>query len=343
MTASSWDVSPERLAENVRVRAGDTTSPIRAFWLPVTANRDAFAEAVRNFVKDEAVCVFVLREAAFDNPNAILNDLMAMLERNRDVSLETLTRCQSERLAVVLISRSRLSVPQASSPVALPHWVPGGTRTVSVIIEDLSWTSDAPLNCPEARLDELCERLFELEDAVLSRLEDVYDHDKSSADAFYTAVKRDDDGDRKYGQLLTEFRTSRRAVSNPRAYRPSRREGTSLVSRLWVLGHAHNPEDMKPGKALARALALPDGQRVTAESLASVVRRPSSPVTDPSVAFTRDLLAALAATCQVVTAAAHSDAYERYPVSLLSSYSYDLLRALTRCQQALDQLAQLQP
>jgi hypothetical protein len=45
--------------------------------------------------------------------------------------------------------------------------------------------------------------------------------------------------------------------------------------------------------------------------------------------FVRNLLLTLTASAQLITAAAHADAYRAYPVPLLRAASFDLRRAVT--------------
>lgn len=338
--AGSDDVRPGRLAENVRERMSRASSPVNAYWMAVVTDRAAYAEALNQLVEDLPICVFVVRDVSFENPNAILADLIRILESNRVKCEKVLEQTGSNRIGVVLLSRVPLAVPQASSPVALPTWFPEvGGRTVSVVIEDMSWTTDAALNCEEANTGDICERLFDLEVSLLSRLQAAYVSDKQCADAFWSLIRREED--LSYGELLERFRESRNQVSNPSAFRPSLRNGASLIARLWAVGHQRNPEDHMPGKALARALALSDDAASDHESFASLIRRPSTYVPLASTRFARNALATIASACQLVTASAHADSYGRYPVALLVSYSFDLRRCLREIQQVLDQQPEL--
>lgn len=336
MLAGSDDVRPERLAENVRDRMSRVSSPVSAYWMSVVTDRTSYAESLSRLVEDLPVCVFIVRDVSFENPNAILADLIRILENNRSKCEEALSRTGMTRLGIVLLSRVPLVVPQASSPVRLPTWFPGvGGNTISVVIEDMSWTADAALNCEEANTGDICERLFDLEDSLLSRLRAAYALDKQSVAAFSSLIRRE--GDPSYSDLLVRFRESRSHVAIPSAFRPSLRNGNSLIARLWALGHQRNPEDHAPGKALARALALNEDAAGGRESFASLIRRPSTNVVLASTRFARNALGTIASACQLVTASAHADGYGRYPVTLIVSYSFDLRRSLREIQQILDQ------
>ena len=64
------------------------------------------------------------------------------------------------------------------------------------------------------------------------------------------------------------------------------------------------------------------------ESILAVLARPTNPISEPSVRCAFDMIVTVGAACQLSTAAAHADAYARYPVWLLGSLSRDLARAL---------------
>lgn len=314
-----------RLAEVVRSRLHTNSTPLAAFWVPIPTDRDAYAEELRRELSGLPIAVLVVRAAGFDNPNSVLLDLMRVVEDGKPNVEHAVSLAPDGPWALVLLARARLSLSQASSPVALPDWFANrGGHSVSAIIEDLSLSADATLNCPELCIPLLCEGLFSLEASLLRRLLEVASSAPGDGQHLFELVKRE--GDTTYPALLTRFRASRDAVSSPEAFRPSLRAGDSLVARLWEIGHQRNPEEGAPSKALARALALDDAQVVLPrESLSTILRRPSSGETaNAAVRFTRNALTTLASSCQLITAAAHADVYGRFPVMLLEAFSYDL-------------------
>lgn len=324
-------IGVSRLAEVIQSRMGEATSILSAFWLPMQGDRDLYAKDLRHELAGQAVAVLVVRELGFENPNAVLFDLMRIVERERSNVETALTVSQDGPWAVVLLARAQLSVSQASSPATLPGWFPSkGGESVSAIIEDLSLSADAPLNCLELRMPLLCERLFALESALLRRLREVAANHPASGQHLFELIRRDQDRDMAYVDLLDAFLTGRKSVKAPEAFRPSLRAGESLVARLWELGHQRNPEEQGPSKALARALAL-DGTIAVLprDSFSSVLRRPSTQPANDAVGFARNSLGTLSSCCQLVTAAAHADSYGRYPIGLLVAYSYDLRRAMS--------------
>jgi hypothetical protein len=330
MAPLGLEPSASRLAEVIRSRLGEATSALSAFWLPMQGDRDRYADDLRRELADQPAGVLVVRELGFENPNAVLFDLMRVVDRGRSLVESAFIIAPNGPWAIVLLARAPLSVSQASSPAMLPDWFPSkGGESVTAVVEDLSLSADAPLNCPEIRLPLLCERLFALESALLHRLRDVAVANPSAGQHLSDLVRRDGDSD-DYVDLLEAFLTGHKSVTAPEAFRPSLRAGGSLVARLWELGHQRNPEEAKPSKALAQALAL-DGTIAVLprDSFSSVLRRPSSPPANDAAAFARNLFGTLSSCCQLVTAVAHADSYGRYPVGLLASYSYDLRRAMS--------------
>ena len=60
----------------------------------------------------------------------------------------------------------------------------------------------------------------------------------------------------------------------------------------------------------------------------AVLGRPTNPTRDAGTRWAFDIIVTVRAACQLVTAAAHADAYSRYPVRLVGSLSRELQRSL---------------
>jgi hypothetical protein len=324
-------VGPFELAEVVRRRLNESAHELNAYWFTVTAaNRQEYASLLRDALREDPVAVFVVRDR-FDNPNSVLNDLVNLMEQHRHVFLEEAVAKSGweSRCAVVLLSRSELSIPQASSPVALPGWVPvkGGT-TLTVLIEDLTWVADAGVSSSATRVDELSELLFRLEGALLQRLKTVLARDHRKSNALLEALRQEDTHE-TFADILKAAADHRSTVTSAASFRPSVREARSLTARLWSLAQRHSADAGQPAKALASALDLPsDAPADWYESFSSVLRRPTSREADWSRRFARNVLTTIAVSCQLITAAAHSDEYPNYPIVLLRSVSFDLRQSL---------------
>ena len=334
-------VTPHRLADAVLRRLEKSACRVNAYWIGVSEDRNEYAATLTGELRDEPVVVVIVREARFTNPNALLADFIELVERNQDLCEERLDP-SDPKYAFVLLSRSELGMPHISSPVVLPPWFPidGGT-SVSMVIEDLTWRADAPFGAAEVKVGELCEDLLELEQTLLTRISEVraQDHDRRKTMSFLDLVRREK-GEKLEG-ILQAASQHRASITTPSAFRPSLRDARSLIARLWGVAQESQPERLTaPSKALAAALDLPEEfDRDWHESLASVLRRPSAGEGAVRLRFARNILLTVGTACQLITAAAHSDAYEHYPVSLLQSFSYDIRRSLVDAEAVVSALA----
>ncbi|MEU6876924.1 hypothetical protein [Streptomyces sp. NPDC046712] len=333
---SDEQIAPTPLATAIRSRLATSDSELSGFWFQVRGSRSDYAQELQKQLAGDAVVVLVVRGAPFENVNAVLDDFVALIQEHRAACEKHLTGDgATERRAVVLLARNTLRLPQVSSPVALPTWFPRlGGQTTSVIIEDLTWRAESPLNTAEAAIGEACQLLFDLEGDLLERLHAVCAQKRAATDSFWSLIQRDGDG--SFADFIDGVRASRHEVRNPSSYRPSVREGSSLVARIWGKTQATHPDGLgKPGKALALALALPESAVASwHRSLVSVLSRPSGPLTAEQ-AFTINVLVTVTATCQMITAAAHADAYPSYPVPLIRSMSFDLRQGLAGARRVL--------
>src|SRR5207245_6307951 len=121
--------------------------------------------------------------------------------------------------------------------------------------------------------------------------------------------------------ILRQAERFRAEVRNASGFRPSIREGRSLVGRLWnvTVTHAHERLSL-PSQALASALGISEATLPAFhESIISVLARPSTRDSDPSARFCRNLLVSVATACQLITVAEHSDSYSSYAIELLYS------------------------
>jgi hypothetical protein len=194
--------------------------------------------------------------------------------------------------------------------------------------------AEAPLSATEVRIGEIHEHLFQLEGALLRRLETVHARDHGACNQLLELLRKD--GEESFGQILTTATEYRETVSTPSAFRPGVKNGKSLLARLWGLVQKQNDDALnKPAKALATALDLPDSNLENYESVVSILRRPT--FLDKSVPHrvSRNLLVTMSASFQIITAAAHSDQYEAYPVALLRSISFDLRRSMSETEKYL--------
>lgn len=331
MTGEVETLPPDLLAEHVR-RARLEIKDFAAFWYRVVGDRQSYATELIALLGEEPVVVLQVRDVRFDNPNALLDDLVTLLERNRAACENALPRGSGDPAAVVLLARSELNLPHVSSPVQLPDWFPvaGGT-VVSTRIVDVTWIGAAPLNCSEACIPELCSALLRLEGSLIMRLAVAHRRDKATTNGLLNHIRNDDS--ESFESILETARQALNAVANPQGYRPSLRTADGFVARLWRCAQTQNPDTLgRVAKALAGALGLPEQTTWPRETMSAILRRPTNRIEDERRRFAFNLVATIAAGCQLSTAAAHSDDYPALPVALIRTTSYDIRRALAESE-----------
>ncbi len=200
-------------------------------------------------------------------------------------------------------------------------------QTVTVRIEDLTWSAKVALSDKASGLDDLRRLLHEVDNALLARLEESRRSDHRLTGGLWDLAFRSgaksgiEDELRRIGNTL-------RAIKNPTGYRPSTSKNPTIVGRLWAHANKTAPDGLsKTAKALTKALDVRNVGDDDA-SLAAVLNRPSNPIDDARMRWSFALIVTLRSACQLVTAAAHDDSYPRFPAVLLRSTSLDLRRFL---------------
>jgi hypothetical protein len=318
------------VADVVRERCGSIGAELSVLWCATTQSRTAFARDIECALGPYSAAAVVVSRVRFDDPNAVLEDLVRLIEESRSHIMERLAADGLGRLrALVLVSRRELEIPQLASPAILPEWLPevGGT-TVSVSIEDITWTACVPLADLALDVEGLASALYDVDMSCLDRLESVSRLSPRSTQALFDRIRRED------REALYDFCAAAREalsrVKNPSRYRPSVKSGTSLIARLWSVAQAESPDrrGKRIARSLATALAIADLDRFPPEPLVSVMARPATRPNSESERYVLGLINAIVAACQLTTAAAHSDDYPGYPPALLHSLSLDLQASL---------------
>ena len=275
----------------------------------------------------------VLRVPGFVDPNAVMNDLGNVLEHcESDLRVPDMR----ERLArhgfvdFVLISRREFALAATSSPLQVPEWFPvSAGREVTARIEDLTWSAGVALSAPEAHTGEIKRLLCELDGILLERVREVGARDHRLVRGLLDRIHPDSEESVSLDDFLSRAQAALDKVRNPLDYRPSARSGT-VVGRLWSLTARTHPDGLgKVAVNLAKALQIGDrGIDGHEESIMAVLGRPTNPMGDAGKRWAFDIIVTVRAACQFVTAAAHADAYARYPVRLVGSLSRELQRSL---------------
>jgi hypothetical protein len=317
-------VTASDLAAAVRRRCLASGDPVSIYWIAVSGSRTAFADEVNAHLRGFPAAAIVVRGVRFENPNCVFDDFVTLVRDEREAIERELRGSEDDgACGIVLVGRSELRLTQASSPVPLPEWFPvaGGT-TVTSRIEDVSWTTEAPLDGELARIGSLCQLLFEL-DGVLLHVLDARQNDRRSTQSLFDRIRREDES---VTDLLDVAHRARRDVRNPTAYRPSVRDRQTILARLWFLVQSEKPDGLlASAKSLQRALGVPpDVNESWHETLVAVLSRPANRDPDEGARFVRNVLLTLAAGSQLITAAAHADVYRAYPIPLVRATSHDL-------------------
>jgi hypothetical protein len=286
----------------------------------------------------------VVRKAAFDDTNTLLQDLIDVLEDHRLLFAERSlqTRIQnSGKVCAILLARRELGVPIASSPVRLPDWFPIGPGELHTgAIHDLSWTANVPLSTPEAKTPELASLLYELDGLIVEQLKRSRSRDHNLVMGFFDRIKKSDGSGETFDMFIASAEQSLKRVTSPSGFRPSVRERGSLTARIWLLANTTTTDQLSSaGKAVADALGMSlSADAKPTESVLSVLNRPSTPDL-PQARWGRNLLATVRAACQFMTAAAHADSYPEFPITLVKSMSLDLRSSLESTCEDLNRLS----
>ncbi len=328
-------LEPSRLAAVVLSRLSSAQTRVNAYWRSVPTGRDQYAAELERQLEGHPVAVVVVRGVRFDNPNALLNDFVELVESARHQCERKLA---ADKCALVMLARVTLEVGQVSSPVVLPEWFPVcGGQSTDVWIEDVTWTGASGLNAPEVAVDDIKEALWSLEGLLLRRVAAVRLRDHTALSSLFTLLHDGSDGD--LDAVLGRMRVAHDRVVTATGFRPSLRDADSLVARIWRL-FMTTPCDSPHGasKALARALALPAERREVTATVVTVILRPSSRDANWTRMFARNVITLVAASCQLVTAAAHAGEYPEFSVELLRTLSADLLASLRAAERVVRNL-----
>jgi hypothetical protein len=324
-------LTPERLVAVVEQRYVGLDEPIVVLWQQVLTDREGFRQQIESCKGNLRLVTIVVR-GGFDDPNAIMSDLNEAIDKHKP-QFQSLPDSRDPTI-ILLLSRTEFGLPQISSPCVLPHWFPRyGGRTFHITIEDITQSANGPMNVQEARVEQICESLFLLEAAMINRLLLAFKEDQNCGKSFFDIVKDDKKPEEKYTDFLNIAKNYLNEIRNPGGYRPSAREGRSVISRLLRLMQKTSPDEIgRRAKALSTALGVTDSDKITSDdALVAVLLRPANRDSSSSSApsrFGRNLIIAIYASSQFVTAAMHADDYPSYPLLLLQSMSQNLQTTL---------------
>ena len=321
-------LDPEEIAGEIR-RPADS-EPLRVFWVTVGGERGEFAEQVAEALKGWPVVCDVLRAGGFRDPNALMRDVLDVVDsvRGKIERIEARARARGG-VDLVLVSRRQWALTDASSPLDLPEWFPvSGGMTVVVRVVDLTWSARVSLADKVVSLNDLRRLLFELDVVLVTVLRAGMEGDRRKTRSLWWRVWSDGAGDEEIREELSRVGLALDHVNNSTGYRPSVSKKPSVVGQLWAHTNKTPPDGLRAtadvlAKALGEIASRSDGL-----SLLEVLNRSSEPITDVQVRWAFCLLVTLRSACQLATAGAHADDYPQFPSVLLKSTSLDIRRFL---------------
>jgi hypothetical protein len=337
---SAEDPAAQRVGATLRTLQAASSMPLAAYWLTMNGERTPFQSELQELVRGDGLVVLIVRQERFDNPNALMQDLLELMENNKDVLLReasVLAAGDGGRLGLVLLSRRELMLGQGYSPITWPRWVPGaGGREVICYITDVTRRILAPLNCAESQVWRLNTGLLALEEALIRRLIAVYERDARAGEAFFDRIKRRNDP--PWLGFLEAARLTAAKVKNDTGFRPD--AAASLVTRLWRAAQSLCADDARDlAASLSLALALNDRNLSYRDAgLLTILSRPDGSKNAPAELFTRDVVFAVNLAAQYVTCVAHGGEYRQYPIHLMTSVVEDLHGVLTELETALNRI-----
>ena len=225
-------------------------------WISI--GRDDVARELKRLRGALPIVPWVLRTHGFVDPNSVMGDVRDVLDSARDEIRElSETARQQQGIDLVLIGRRELSLIDTSSPIALPDWFPvKPAQTVTVYIEDLTWSARVALSDKAAELDDLRRVLYQVDHALLVRLEQSRQSDHRLTGSFWDlALSIGAAGG--IGEEMERIRNTLNSIRNPTGYRPSTSRNPTVVGRLWAHANRTAPDRLqKTASALTKALDM---------------------------------------------------------------------------------------
>jgi hypothetical protein len=327
------DYQRDRVWELVQLVPWKGDAVIRLFWLRYSnARRDDFANSLATSVENERIIAIVVRKHSFFNANAVLSDVIDLLEDNKP-SIQALTGIGVEKLTILLIARDEFRLVQASSEIVLPSWFPiCADLERSFVISDLGQAAEeSPLNCVEARTGSVSELLFAVESSMVAKLREVQAADPTRALQFLHALQMPGQPPiSDSGPTLEGYETHIGSIADPRAYRPGA-DGRYLCARIIKLTLNSAPKQLGE-RALAVAATMPNSAALQLRpSFFAIAWRPAAAMTRAQANW-HAVFVAMFQAYQMMNGSAHAGDYPTYSVALQHAMSLNVRSFLVQAQ-----------
>ena len=336
------EYEPERVRGLVHAVPWRANTFLRLFWIRVTSgSRDEFATRLADLMSGEGVVPVVLRSTGFKNANSMPSDVLDLFEKNR-AAFEALAVTTPSRLTVLIVARDEYQLAHDSSPVALPDWFPVGAATeTDFTIADLGQVSEfKPANCEEVRIASISELCFELEVALVYKLQELEAGDQSRLEAFLCALMPSASTTETSTQSLESFlRHVGDYAARPRAYRLDANQSSKhLSARMLKLVLASSPKQLGI-VATNLAACFPSLPSATLKQpYFAVLWRPANAMPAATSSW-HAILIGMFSAYQLMNACAHAGDFPDYPVALQYAHSKDLRRFLIDARQFVEALS----
>jgi len=302
------------------------------YWHAVDVDdRRALAQEIEVERGDRLVVPLVPRRASFQDANSVLSDLVRLVDESRETfeRIGDLREClrRGERLVLIVLARRSLEVPQLASPVAMPIWLPEvGGLELPVRIRDLGRSALCALGVPEAHVDGIAHSLYRVETALVGRLSATLALSQNELMALLSRVAPATQT--KPGPYLEVCRAFLARVQNPRGYRPSPRDESSLLGGLLRVVTSHSPDKWPAtAEALCTALRCDELGPPPRGSLPGVLLRPSAGARGTPQVL-QNLMVTAYLAYEYLNCAMHADQYPSFPVGLVLPVARDLRESL---------------
>lgn len=335
------EYEPERVRELVRAVPWRANTFLRLFWIRLTSgSRDNFVTRLADLMSGEDVVPVVLRSSGFKNANSMPSDVLDLFENNR-TAFESLYETTPSRLTVLIVARDEYQLVHDSSPVNLPDWFPVGAATeTDFTIADLGQVCEfKPANCEEVRIASIRELCYELELALVHKLQSLEAGEQVRLNAFLGALMPSASTTETATQSLESFLTHvADYAARPRAYRLDANQSSKhLSARMLKLVLASSPKQLAV-VATSLAACFPSLSSATLKQpYFAVLWRPANAMSAATSSW-HAILIGLFNAYQLMNACAHAGDFPDYPVALQYAHSKDLRRFLIDARQFVEAL-----
>ena len=327
-------INPVQVVDHI-AQQSSSLQALNVYWLRLSGDRDQFAKELKYIRANVVVVPWILRTPAFNDPNMVMNDVLDILSKaKKDVLVLAKSNRKVDQINLVVLSRRELRLAVTSSPITLPDWFPiEPSHTVTARIEDLTWNVSVPISDEATSIGDLQRHLYEIDLALVERICFAYKESHNNVQSLWSHLYPKDRPN--IATELEQFRKNLIKVANPARFRPSRQIPTA-VGCIWETAGRKTPEELgRTANALLRGLHIKRRIGEYRPPLIAILNRPTNPIRDVYIWWAYCLIVSIRYSCQLVTAAAHSDEYPSFPIVMLRSTSLDVRKFLSSALQTL--------